>query len=366
MMIAKRFFFLLIFYCVCVSADATDLPASNPAKDSIKFYDGHEFMIVGKLHNEKHYGRLPMKYETKVRKEVWGLGLNSAGVSVRFRTDARIIIVRWTVINDAVLPHMPATGVKGVDLYAYVNNTWQYVKTGVPQAKTSEQILLANNDGKPNEYLLNLPLYDGVDSLKIGVNEGASISKPQEKYLLEKKPVVYYGTSIAQGGCASRPGMVFTGLLSRELDRSFINLGFSGNGRIETSVGEIMCEADAALFVIDCNPNTNRELIYDRTIALVKMLKACRPDTPVLLVAGFPNESHYFTSDGNKSIDEKTRELQRAYDALKKSGVQKLHFQKGDDLIGKDHEGTVDGIHPTDVGMMRIAEVLLPVMRKIL
>ena len=119
------------------------------------------------------------------------------------------------------------------------------------------------------EYLLNLPLYDGIDSLRIGVNREAFISKPRENYLLAQKPVVYYGTSIAQGGCASRPGMVFTGILSRALNRNFINLGFSGNGRIESAVGEAMCEVDAALFVIDCNPNTNRELIYDRTMELV-------------------------------------------------------------------------------------------------
>jgi hypothetical protein len=338
------------------------------APDSISFYDGLAFDIVGKYHGEKSYIRFPVKYKTTLRKEVWELGENSAGVSIRFRTNASTIMVRWTVMGDNELPHMPATGVKGVDLYSYVNNEWQYVKTGFPKGKTTEQVLLSKGDGQFREYLLNLPLYDGVDSLKIGINRRATISKPKEQYLLDKKPVVYYGTSIAQGGCASRPGMVFTGILSRKLGRPFINLGFSGNGTIETSVGEAMCEIDAALFVIDCNPNTDKDLIYDRTIELVKMLKGRKPEVPVLLVEGFLNESSYFNdpSHGNENIIRKRMELKRAYETLKKSGVSKLFYQKGDGLIGEDHEGTVDGIHPTDVGMMRIAEALLPIMNKLL
>ncbi len=211
--------------------------------------------------------------------------------------------------------------------------------------------------------------FDFVKSIEdsiIGVNADAEITTAKERYLLDKKPVVYYGTSITQGGCASRPGLAFTNLLSRELDRSFINLGFSGNGRIETSVGEVMCEIDAALYVIDCNPNTNAELIYDHTMELVQLLKKQRPDVPVLLVEGFLNESNYFNpaSGVNKTVEQKQKELKRAYETLKRSGVTKIFYQKGDALIGKDHEGTVDGIHPNDVGMMRIAEIMLPAIKK--
>lgn len=129
-----------------------------------------------------------------------------------------------------------------------------------------------------------------------------------------------------------------------------------------------MCEVDAALYVIDCNPNTNEELIYDRTIDLVQMLKKQRPDVPVLLVEGFLNESNYFNpaSGVNKTVEQKQKELKRAYETLKKSGVTQLFYQKGDELIGKDHEATVDSIHPNDVGMMRIAEIMLPAIKKIL
>lgn len=263
---------------------------------------------------------------------------------------------------------MPATGVRGVDLYGFSGNQWQYIKTGFPSEKTSEYTLLTAGDGKSREYLLNLPLYDGVESLEIGVNASAEITPAIEKHLMKKKPIVYYGTSITQGGCASRPGLAFTNILSRKLDQSFINFGFSGNGTIETSVGEAMCEIDAALFVIDCNPNTQVELIYDRTVALVQMLKKARPETPVLLVEGFMNESNYFNpaSGVNETVRKKNSELRRGYEMLKKSGVSKLTYHEGGGLIGSDHEGTVDGIHPNDIGMLRIADTLLPVLKKTL
>jgi hypothetical protein len=337
-------------------------------EDSIRFYDAHDFVVIGKYHTEKNFFRFPARYQQTLRESVWNLGKHSAGISIRFRSNASTIMVRCTVLNDAGMSHMPATGVKGIDLYAHNKSAWQYVRTGIPKGKHNEYTLMSKGDGVAREYLLNLPLYDGVESLEIGVNEGAEITAPVARFLLDQKPVVYYGTSIAQGGCASRPGLAFTNILSRDLDRSFINFGFSGNGTIETSVGEAMCEIDASLYVIDCNANTASELIYDRTVTLVRMLKQRRPDVPVLLVEGFMNESYFFNpaSGVNQEVISKQEALLRAFETLRKSGVKDIYYQKGDNLIGSDHEGTVDGIHPNDIGMMRIADVLLPVIKKIL
>ncbi|HEU5145424.1 MAG TPA: SGNH/GDSL hydrolase family protein [Chryseosolibacter sp.] len=356
---------LLTAFFLSFSVSAA-IAQDNPLKDSIKFYDGHEFDVIGKYHSEKNYGRFPAKFENTLRDKVWNLGQNSAGVGIRFRTDASTIIVRWTVMNDANLRHMPATGVKGVDLYAHNGKDWQYVRTGFPVGKSSEATLLEKADGTTREYLLNLPLYDGVENLEIGVNASATITRASEKFLLDHKPVVYYGTSIAQGGCASRPGLAFTSILSRSLNVPFINLGFSGNGTIESSVGEAMAEIDAALYVIDCNPNTAVDLIYDRTIALVHQLRKARPDAPILLVEGFLYDIAYLDATVHETVLKKQKELKRAFDALRKTGVTKLHYRSGEGLIGDDHEGTVDGVHPNDLGMMRIAESLEPVIRKLL
>lgn len=368
MIILQLLYALILFNADAHPTRSTVYPQNCLAEDSITYHDGLDFDVIGKYHTEKHWGRLPERYKGTLRENVWNLGRNSAGIGIRFSTNATTIIVRWEVMNETNLRHMPATGVKGIDLYAFADGQWQYVKTGFPTAKKSEAPMLSNGTGQATEYLLNLPLYDGVVSLQIGVNEGAEISAAKEKYLLAAKPVVYYGTSIAQGGCASRPGLAFTNILSRKLDRAIVNFGFSGNGTIETSVGEAMAEADAALYVIDCNANTSEDLIYDRTVELVKLLKQQRSSVPVLLVEGFANESFHLTpaSGVNQNVITKQKELKRAFETLKKSGVKDIYYKTGDGLIGEDHEGTVDGIHPNDIGMMRIAEALYPVLKKIL
>ena len=340
--------------------------SENPGQgDTLKYIDGQSLTIIGKYHSEKNYARFPKEYENKLRKDVWDLGQNSAGISIRFRTNASEITVRWTLLEDNSMDHMAFTGIKGVDLYARVDNNWKYVNTARVKGKVNEFTLVKTNGVIFREYLLNLPLYDGIDSLSIGVNSNAEIGLPAEKYLIDKKPVVYYGSSIAQGGCASRPGMAFTNILERVMDRSFINMGFSGSGTFDIPVGEAMSEIDAALYVIDCNPNTKTDLIYERAVALVKLLKEKRPAVPVLLVEGF----YYVSGFGDpKESDQakKNGELQRAYNTLKKSGLKQIYYKKGDGMIGNDSEGTVDGVHPNDLGMMRIAESLEPSIEKII
>jgi len=351
---------LLLFpvFCIPVSGEKT------APKDSIKYTDGQQLTIIGKYHGEKNYARFPLEYKAKLREDVWNLGQDAAGISIRFRTNASQINVRWTVIGDNSMDHMPATGVKGVDLYARVEDNWKYVNTGRVKGKTNEFIMVRSADAVFREYLLNLPLYDGIETLSIGVNSSAILSLPEEKYLIDKKPVVYYGSSIAQGGCASRPGMAFTNILSRAMDRSFINMGFSGSGTFDPPVGEAMGEIDAALYVIDCNPNTQTELIFDRAVALVKLLKKLKPSIPVLLVEGFYYENG-FGKPAESETEKKNIELSKAFKVLQESGIQGIYYLKGEGLIGKDHEGTVDGVHPNDLGMMRMAEALQPVIQKI-
>ena len=332
--------------------------------DTIRFHDGHEFTIIGRFHSEKSYARFPEKYREKLREPVWNLGQHSAGISIRFRTNSPFIAVKWSVKNDAVMDHMPFTGIKGVDLYSYVDGKWKYINTGRVKGKRNEFTLVREAGNSYREYLLNLPLYDGADTVSIGISSSASISVPQENYLISKKPVVYYGSSIAQGGCASRPGLLFTNILARKMDRSFINMGFSGSGTFDISVGEALCETDAALYVIDCNPNTTRDLIYERAVALVKYLKEKRPDVPVLLVEAF----HYVNGFGKpleSDNEKKNIELKRAYGTLKDAGIKGLYYREGEGLIGDDYEGTVDGVHPNDIGMLRIAEELEPTIRKL-
>jgi lysophospholipase L1-like esterase len=353
--------FAIVFFMFLLPVESS----SQAAIDSIKFYDGQMFPIIGKYHSETTYARFPEKHKNSIRKEVWDLGQHSAGMSVRFRTNASQITIRWSVINDNNMDHMPSTGVKGIDLYALVDGDWKYVNTCRVQGKNNEFTLVDTKDRIFREYLLNLPLYDGIESLSIGTDNRAEITSPREGNLIEEKPVVYYGSSIAQGGCASRPGMAFTNILARSMDRSFINMGFSGNGTFDLPVGEAMSEIDAALYVIDCNPNTTTDLIYNKSVELVKLLKKKRPDIPVLLVEGFYYERGFVKPEDSET-EKKNIELRRAFRTLKSSGINKLYYKNGDGLIGDDREGTVDGVHPNDLGMMRIAEAIEPAISKII
>ena len=358
---------LLIALTALTILHISGVVSGQPAfsSDSTRYFDGRSFAVIGRFHNESNFHRIPSAYKDSLRKEVWALSQDCAGISIRFATNSPYIKVRWSSSSVFSMDHMAGTGVSGVDLYSMIDGKWRYISTGRIKGINNEYTLVQTNKREYREYLLNLSLYNGIDSLSIGVRSDANISGPKKDYLVAKKPVVYYGTSIAQGGCASRPGMAFTNILSRKLDRPFINLGFSGNGNCEMAVGKIMCRIDAALYVLDCNPNTRSDEVYDRTINLVKLLKKHHHEIPVLLVESIQFEN-ILSGDVAMEPVKKNAELLRAYKYLKDTGVNNLYYKKSEGMIGYDHEGTVDGIHPNDIGMMRMAESLEPVIKKIL
>ena len=192
---------------------------------------------------------------------MWNLSHNSAGLIIRFRSNSAKITVRYTVGGAMNMPHMPSTGVSGVDLYAKNSDgTWlwsagrfSFGDTVVYQYTGIDPKDIYHNHGR--EYRLYLPLYNSVRWMEIGVPDTSSLSFLP---LRAEKPVVVYGTSIAQGGCASRPGMAWTAILGRSLDRPLINLGFSGNGRLEKELTGLLTEVDASLYILDCLPEPDQ------------------------------------------------------------------------------------------------------------
>jgi hypothetical protein len=335
----------------------------------VDWYDVQHIGVEGKAWENTvgFYDRLPARAATTVRPAVWSLSRHSAGMCVRFATDASTIHAKWSLISESLaLPHMPATGVSGVDLYVRTQSGWRWLATGRPAQQVNTAKLV---DGLPREmrtYLLYLPLYNGVSAVEIGLPNEATLWK----VLLDQgrqQPLVFWGTSITQGGCASRPGMVHTAILGRRFERSVVNLGFSGNGQLEPEVARLISEIDAAVYVIDCLPNLTGQQVAERIEPVVKILRQARPFTPILLVED-RTYADSFLIESRASRNRVNREaLKAAFERLTTAGVPALFYLAGDELLGEDGEDTVDGSHPTDLGFMRQAaaleQALAPILR---
>ena len=364
--------FVLFVLCLREGRAGEAVDAARGVRDEagVVWYDLRLVGIEGQGWSETKapYDRLPAKAEGKVRPAVWGLGRDSAGECARFVTDATTLHARWTLTSaDLAMPHMAATGVSGLDLYVKgEDGVWRWLAVGQPKAQTNSVKLVTDLPAGRREYMLYLPLYNGVSSVEIGLPEGASLSKGPAREKGAEKPIVFYGTSITQGGCASRPGMVHTALLGRWLDRPVINLGFSGNGQMEAEVAELLAELDPAVYVIDCLPNITAAQVTERTGPLVKILREARPETPILLV----EDRNYSDAFLIEKKQERNRSSQAAlkveFDRLVEAGVKNLHYLAGDELLGNDNEGTVDSSHPTDLGFFRQAEAFREVLGPLL
>ena len=231
------------------------------------YHDASKFPLLGKATEATgaRYERLPDSLKNISRAPLWNLSRNSAGMAIRFRSNSTTIAAKWETLINFHMNHMTDTGAKGLDLYCLQKNgEWRFVNSARPNGKTNQATIIANMQPEEREYMLYLPLYDGLVSLSIGIDSLATIDQPLIDYPIRQKPVVFYGTSILQGGCASRPGMAHTNIISRRLNRECINLGFSGNAFLDLEVAKVIAEVDASVFVLDFVPNASVEQMKER------------------------------------------------------------------------------------------------------
>lgn len=348
---------------------------SSPVFSQTRWYDPlkADFNVVQNQGwaNEigKTYHRLPNRAEEVVRTPVWNLSHNSAGLAVHFYSNAEKIEVRYQVTEGIAMPHMPATGKSGVDLYAIdsdgkwrlatgkynFGDTVTYIYEGLPQSQYHKRGF---------EYRLYLPLYNSVKWMQIGTPASAEFEFIPT---LKEAPIVVYGTSIAQGGCASRPGMGWTNILSRKLDYPVINLAFSGNGPLEKELVDLMDEIESSLYIYDCLPNMGSlpsEEAVKRTIYGVRKVRE-KHNTPILLVdhIGYRNEE---VNQSSRELGERMNNaLTQAYDSLIDMGVKNIYYLRRD-MINFPVDGCVDYIHPNDLGMQAYADAYEKMIREIL
>lgn len=316
------------------------------------------------------YHRFPARVNGTVRKAVWGLSTDCAGESIEFTTNATNITVRYTVAYGHAMAHMPKTGVTGVDLYTRTRHGDEIWVAGRYSFKdtvtyTYGPVNFDNSAKHEHTYTLFLPPYNSVKWLEIGVDEG---SKFRFEPLREEKPIVAYGTSIGQGACASRPGMIWSNILQRRMDRTVMNFGFSGNAFFEKEVINLLGEIDAKVYILDALPNSHTmpyEQLRDTIMAAVYRLRSVRPTTPILLAdhLGYPHGKaieYWRNQERHANAAQKA-----AYDSLCAEGVEHIYHLTYDE-IALPMDATVEAIHASDYGMKVYADAYERELRAIL
>ena len=356
---------LLLFIISGFSVLAFSQETEIIKETNITYFGREHFLIEGTAMadslKESPYDRLPISYKEKVREPVWDLSKSSAGISVRFHSNSTSINLKWSILNNFSMNHMASTGIKGVDLYLKHKGKWRYVSTARPSGSINKYELIKNMTSDFREYKLFLPLYDGVTKLEVGIDSDASIKKAMPN---AQKPIVFYGTSITQGGCASRPGMAHTNIISRELDVDCINYGFSGNGRMETPIVELISEIDASFYVIECMQNMDAEQVSERVRPLVDMIRTKHPRTPIVLVENMMYTTAFLDQTIETRLIQENAALKNEYDKIIKSGTPNIFYIKDNQDLLVDNEGTVDGVHLTDLGFLRYADYLIENFKK--
>lgn len=364
----KNFSRLALIALLMISAIPIYAAQDTTKENHMKWVDAKTLTVEGRgwSNTKSYYDRLPAKAESIVNESVWWLSGDSTGMVIRFVTDSPEIHAKWKLNKPTLaLPHMAATGVSGLDLYVKDKGEWHWLAVGKPEAQENEAELISGLPAGKKEYSLYLPLYNGLTDLEIGLSDNATVEMaPARKGGM--KPIVFYGTSITQGACASRPGMEYPALIGRKLDVPIINLGFSGSGRGEHEVSDLLAELDPCAYVIDALPNMEADTVYERIGYLLKVLKEKHPNTPVILVEHAIFTSYYNFSKGRKASDSWDVALEKVYKENAPKWNGHLYYVKCDDLMGSDGEATVDGVHCTDVGFMRMEKVLTPVVKKAL
>jgi len=352
---------------------AFSLLALAASAQQLRYEDALQFRIINQCFQGQTltpYTRYAAYLEDSVPESFWHRGTNSAGLAVRFSTNSSAVAVRYNLRDNFHMMHMADTGTKGADLYILADDgRWRYVNTCRPIAKDSvQQRTLVNHlDGRTHEFMLYLPLYDGINWMQIGVDSSAVLGKPQVDSPRAAKKIVFYGTSILQGGCASRTGMVATSMIQRDFDVECCNMAISGYGRMWMPVARALGkENNVIAYVLDPLPNTPKAMLDSIGYEWVRTFRTLNPDAAIIMVEIAPVPSTNYDTEAHNTHLPINASWRAVYDRLLKEGEKRIYFVTSDGLTADDEEGTVDGNHLTDYGFRAYADKLLPVLKKAL
>lgn len=308
------------------------------------------------------FRRLPKDVAEATNEGVASLALNTAGGRVRFKTDSPYVAVHAEMANICRMDHMAFTGIYGFDLYQHIDENEVYIGTFRPSVAMEhgfESKLMLHGEGM-KEITINFPLYNGVDRLFIGVKEGSEIAAPRQ--YAHPVPVVYYGSSITQGGCASRPGNSYQAMITRMLDCDHINLGFSGSARAEETIVNYMAGLTMSVFVCDYDHNAPTvEHLKKTHLPLYRAIRKAQPELPIILIT---KPDHQFEAE----TEERRKIILNTYNTAIAEGDTHIAFIDGATLFEGEMADscTVDTCHPNDLGFYRMSRKIGAVVKEML
>lgn len=310
-----------------------------------------------------HLRRLPDRLRGEVPEAVWNLSQSPSGGRIRFATSSGAMAVRLHYATHGRMHNMCTIGQMGVDLYA----DGRYWRSAFPaEAGDLEVTYFQGAERKRREICLYLPLYHPVSVKAVGIEEEATIEAPAA--FSAPKPVVFYGTSITQGGCSSRAGLSYQAILGRSLNIDFVNLGFSGNGKGEAALARAVAEIDAACYMLDFARNNGSAAALREVYApFLAILRAARSETPIRCVTPIFDTGEQFSPATRDNVEAMRRVIREAVAERKAGGDGRITLVEGTDLLGPNHcEGLVDGVHPNDLGFQAMAAGLAAPLRSAL
>ncbi len=308
---------------------------------------------------EKQFCRLPQALIPRANDGVKSLAWHTSGAMIRFQTDSCTIGLQAKLRSGGDMSHMSRSGSGGFDLYegSGVKKVFRSNLKHEHGSTLISGLFQRNLPRAMREWTIYLPLYNGVQELMLGLDPDSSVHAPTP--FRHEKPVLFYGSSITQGGCSSRPGNSYPAIIARRLDANFINWGFSGSGRGEPVMAETVATLDLGAFVLDYDHNApTPEHLAATHASFFRIVRDARPDLPVIFVS----KPDFRGTD----ICRKRRDIIRTtYEAAKAAGDRHVHFVDGETLFGNSERDlcTVDGVHPNDIGFLRMADGIMPAVR---
>ena len=333
----------------------------------LKYITDKNFTVQGKaFNNAPFYHRIDTNKYAKLPTKVKELLTAPAGLYVAFKSNTSQIKLDWTTRSTYLGANTTGIMARGLDLYIKENGKWIFAGAALPNQQNikSEYDIVKNLTKTEKEFMLYLPLWNEITDLKIGIDASANFINQPISY---KKKIVVYGSSIVQGASASRPGMNYPSILTRKTGYEFINLGLSGNAKIEIELAEMIKDIQGVdLFILDCVPNSSADEINARTISFVKLLRKFHPKTPILMIESLIRPMSKFDQVSHENVTKQNQAYRNQYEALIKQGEKNLYLLKGDHLIGSDNEGSTDGTHPNDLGFDRLSTAIEKKVNEIL